>query len=408
MNTRSGRILPASAALAAAIALAIVGARAQSPAQNATPPQVGQQQVGAGQGAGTGQGMGGAQGAAATPVKKAPEVFKNIQVLKDMNADQLQPAMQFIAASLGVGCNECHVEENGRLEAEKDDKNAKGTARRMMQMTMDINKNSFGGRTQVTCFSCHRGSTNPVGVPIISDVETPRAEPPAQGSMPTADQILDKYVQAVGGADAIARIHTRIEKGNILLTTGPQGPTQIPTEIYAKAPNMRLSITHQQNGENYTAFDGTAGWMTQRQGPAPMSAADSANYAVDSDFALPLDLQQKKLYKQIRMSRPEKIGDKEYYVLQAAQAGLPRIKLYFDEQTGLLARLVRMQDVGIGYLPVQLDYSDYRDADGIKLPFRWTLARVSNRFTTQIDSVQQNVPIDDAKFARPAAAPGQE
>jgi len=393
----------AVAGLGTAMALAMAGARAQSTVQAAASPQT-QQATGASQGMGAGQGMGSAQAGSpsAAAVKKAPEVFKNIQVLKDLDADQLQPAMQFIAASLGVGCDTCHVEENGRLEAEKDDKQAKTTARHMMQMTMDINKTNFNGRNQITCFSCHRGSTNPVGVPIIPDVETPRTPPTPAANMPTADQILEKYVQAVGGADAIGKIHTRIEKGSIA-ANGPQGPMQIPTEIYAKAPNMRLSVTHQQGGESYTAFDGTAGWMTQRQGAAPMSAAESANYSVDADFALPLDLQQKKLYKQVRVGRPEKIGDKEYYVLQANQAGLPRIKLYFDEQTGLLVRLIRMQDVGIGYLPVQLDYSDYRDADGIKLPFRWTLARVNGRFTTQIDSVQQNVPIDDSKFAKPAA-----
>ena len=247
-----------------------------------------------------------------------------------------------------------------------------------------------------------------MGIPVIPDVEAPRpapnAAPEAAPAPPTADQILSKYLDAVGGADALMKITTRIEKGNILT-----GGNQVPTEIYAKAPNMRLSVTH-NNTDSFTAFDGTAGWMTQRQGPAPMSAAESSNYMIDADFALPLDLQQKKLYKTFRPGRPEKIGDKEYYVLQARQTGLPVLKLYFDEQTGLLARLVRMTDVGLGLMPVQIDYSDYRDADGIKIPFRWTLARVNGRFTTQIDSVQQNVPINDSKFAKPpapAAAPGQ-
>jgi outer membrane lipoprotein-sorting protein len=360
------------------MALAIVGARAQG----GGPPM------------GGGQAMG-AQTPAGPPVKTASEVFKNIQVLKDLPADQLQPSMQFIAASLGVECGFCHVGN----QFEKDDKQTKLTARKMMLMTMDINKNSFNGRRQITCYSCHRGANDPVGTPIIPDVETPRVEPgPPPANMPTADQILDKYLQAVGGADALQKITTRIEKGNIMT-----GGNQIPTEIYAKAPNMRLSVTHGQNGESFTAFDGTAGWMTTRQGPAAMPAAESSNYMVDADFSLALDLQQKKLYKTFRPGRPEKIGDKEMYVLQARQAGLPNLKLYFDEQTGLLTRLVRYTDVGMGLMPVQIDYSDYRDADGIKLPFRWTLARVNGRFTTQIDSVQQNVPIDDSKFAKPAA-----
>ena len=111
------------------------------------------------------------------------------------------------------------------------------------------------------------------------------------------------------------------------------------------------------------------------------------------------------------MGRPEKIGDTEMYVLTSRAPGMPAIRLYFDEQSGLLTRLVKYTDAGLGLMPVQIDYSDYRDANGIKIPFRWTLARPNGRFTTQIDSVQQNVPVDDSKFAKPAApapaAPGQ-
>jgi outer membrane lipoprotein-sorting protein len=419
-SSRSVKNFLAVGGLTAAMALAIIGARAQSMGapQQAVPPPV-QPTLPPSAALPTpppplpnrqtaptmaGSAAMGAQTAGATPVKLAPEVFKNIQVLKDLPADQLQPAMQFIAASLGVECSFCHVQGAN----DKDDKQPKLTARKMMQMTMDINKNSFNGNRGVTCYSCHRGAHDPVGIPVIPDVEAPRpapnAAPEAAPAPPTADQILSKYLDAVGGADALMKITTRIEKGNILT-----GGNQVPTEIYAKAPNMRLSVTH-NNTDSFTAFDGTAGWMTQRQGPAPMSAAESSNYMIDADFALPLDLQQKKLYKTFRPGRPEKIGDKEYYVLQARQTGLPVLKLYFDEQTGLLARLVRMTDVGLGLMPVQIDYSDYRDADGIKIPFRWTLARVNGRFTTQIDSVQQNVPINDSKFAKPpapAAAPGQ-
>jgi photosynthetic reaction center cytochrome c subunit len=408
-SSRSLKSIFSFSILAVAMALAIAGARAQSvgsAAKTTPPPPTGPASTAPTSAMPGGAGMGAQATASGAPVKLAPEQFKNIQILKDLPADQLQPSMQFIAASLGVECNFCHVQ--GAFD--KDDKQPKTTARHMMQMTMDINKNAFNGNRGVTCFTCHRGAESPVGIPIIPDVETPRMPPPAQGAAaapapPTADQILTKYLDAVGGADALMKIKTRVEKGNITANGN-----QIPTEIYAKAPNMRLSVTHNNGSDSFTAFDGTAGWMTQRQGPAPMPAAESANYMVDADFALPLDLQQKKLYKAFRVGRPEKIGDKEYYVLQARQAGLPVLKLYFDEQTGLLARLIRMTDVGLGLMPVQIDYSDYRDADGIKIPFRWTLARTNGRFTTQIDSVQQNVPIDDSKFAKPAApaaAPGQ-
>src|SRR6202051_2040821 len=102
--------------------------------------------------------------------KKAEEQFKNIQVLKGIPADQLIPAMQFITASLGVECEFCHVE--GAFE--KDDKKPKQTARKMMEMMFAINKENFEGHREVTCYSCHRGSADPVGMPPVM-TEEPKA-----------------------------------------------------------------------------------------------------------------------------------------------------------------------------------------------------------------------------------------
>src|SRR6202451_942495 len=104
-----------------------------------------------------------AQAPPSTGPKTAVQQFKNIQVLKDIPADQLIPAMQFITASLGVECEFCHVQ--GAFE--KDDKKPKETARKMMTMMLAINKDNFEGHREVTCYSCHRGSIDPVGTPLV-------------------------------------------------------------------------------------------------------------------------------------------------------------------------------------------------------------------------------------------------
>jgi len=375
MNNKARKIILAVAGLMLTLALTFAGAHAQA---------------------------GAAQSGGAAPVKTAGQdpQFKNIQVLKDLPADQLLPSMQFISVSLGVECEACHVDG----AREKDDKQMKLTARKMMQMQMDINKNSFNGQRQVTCNTCHRGAEQPASVPVVLDADaaprTPPTPPVAGVTPPTADQVLDKYLQAVGGADALAKIKTRVEKGNVIV-----GANKTPIDVYAKAPNKRVSVSHGQNGDSFTAFDGAAGWMGNTGRPArDMTTAESANSMIDSDFALAADLKAKQTFKQFRMGRPEKIGDKDVYVLLTRAPGMPTVRLYFDEQTGLLLRLSKYTDVGLGIMPVQIDYSDYRDADGIKIPFRWTLARPNGRFSIQIDSVQQNVPVDDAKFAKPAAA----
>ena len=139
----------------------------------------------------------------AVPVKTAEQQFKNIQALKGTPADQLFPAMQFMVASLGVECEFCHVK--GKFEA--DDKRAKQTARRMIEMTLAINKDNFNARREVTCYSCHHGNEEPTGTPPLmsSDAEPSHAEQAAAAptAQPTASQILDKYVAAVGGAEAL-------------------------------------------------------------------------------------------------------------------------------------------------------------------------------------------------------------
>jgi hypothetical protein len=374
-------------ALGVALAAALIGARAQAG------------QAGAGQSAsgGTSSASGQAMGGAA--VKTAAEQFKNIQVLKDIPAYQLTSTMDFISASLGVGCDFCHVDD----AKDKDDKQNKLTARKMMLMTMDINKASFEGHQEVTCFTCHKGTNDPVSVPmVIAENEPPRVPPqPPPANMPTADQLIDKYVQAVGGADAVNKVTSRVEKGNVIV----QG-SSIPIAVYAKAPNKRISITKSPNGESSTAFDGTIGWLGGGRGPRVMNPTETQASKMDADIHFATDV--KKTLTRLRVGRPDKIGDTEMYVVVGQAADQTAVRLYFDEKTGLLTRLVRYTPTAFGRLPTQIDYADYRDVDGVKIPFRWTLARVNGRFTIQIDTAQQNVPIDDSKFTKPeGGAPGQ-
>ena len=331
--------------------------------------------------------------APATAHKTAGEAFKNVRILKDVPAEQLIPTMQFIAASLGVECTFCHVQ--GAFE--KDDRKEKQTARRMMQMMAGINKDNFDGDRDVTCYSCHRGSPAPQTIPAIAATEAapgPEAAttPPA---LPSADQVIEKWAQAVG-ADALRKVTSRVQKGQLLGLGGRPSPV----DVVAKAPDKRISVVQTPRGESITAYDGSRGWLTGREGAHPMTAAESEAARLDADLQLPLHLKQ--LYAGFRVQPAERIGDRDAVLLVAANEGKPPLKLYFDAQSGLLLREQRYADTALGYLPTQVDFGDYRDVDGVKVAFRWTLARPSGRFTIQIDSTQQNVPVDDARFAMPA------
>jgi len=327
-------------------------------------------------------------------VKTAGQVFKNVTELKDVPADQLMPAMQFISTSLGVQCDTCHVA--GKFEA--DDKRAKKTAREMIAMTMAINKNAFHGQTQVTCYSCHRGSERPVAVPPVIETDAPaktEATTASSATPPTADSILEKYVAALGGADAIKKITSRVGSG-VILTSGQE----TPIEVFTKAPNKRITVTHSQGADSYTAFDGTIGWMGSAGRPArEMAPADAKGSALDSEFYLAIRM--KEVFMQLRPGRPDKIGEVAVLTLTGTRPGLPPVRFFFDANSGLLLRMIRYTENPLGRMPVQIDYADYRDVDGVKTPFRWTLSRPNGRFTIQLKEVKANVAINDSKFAKP-------
>src|ERR1017187_10061465 len=332
----------------------------------------------------------------AADVKTAEQVYKNIVALKGTPADQLGASMQFIAASLGVDCEFCHVQ--GKPEA--DDKGPKRTARDMIAMTLGIDKDSFHGRPQVTCFSCHRGSANPVSTPPVLDSDAPArpaapAAPPAGTATVTPDQIADKYLTAVGGADAIRKITSRVMKGSILA-----GGMDSPIELYTKAPNKRVSVSHMGGRESITAFDGTVGWTGSTAAARQMSEAEAGSASLDAEFSLALRL--KELFPQLRRGRPEQVNGVDCEVLQGTRPGGIAVRLDFDKQSGLLLRMVRTTTNPMGRMPVQIDYADYKEFDGVKVPLRWTLARPNGRFTIQIKEVQDNVAVDDAKFMKPA------
>ncbi len=341
--------------------------------------------------------------------KLAEEQYKNIKVLKGIPADQLIPAMQFITASLGVECEYCHVRDGHTMVFDKDDKKPKLAARKMIEMMTAINKDNFEGKREVTCFSCHRGAAEPVGIPIISE-EEPKPEPPgekkpvdAQAAMPPADPILDKYLAAVGGADAVQKVASRVEKGTITAFGGQH----FPVDVYGKAPDKRVSVMHFPNGDSVTAFDGHGGWLGTPGRPPHIMTGDEIDSArMDADLYFPVHL--KALRQKFLAGPGEKIDGHDTVQVVGRTEGQPPLRLYFDSQSGLLLRLVRYSETPLGRLPTQIDYSDYRDADGVKVPFRWVLARPGNRFTIQVDEVHQNVPVDDAKFVAPPPPPEQK
>jgi photosynthetic reaction center cytochrome c subunit len=329
--------------------------------------------------------------------KTAGQAFKNVQVLKSIPAHQLFPTMQFIASSLGVRCDFCHV----RGDFSSDAKHPKLIARKMIEMEFSIDNANFGGRKVVTCYTCHRGSPRPVGVPAVGEAAMNSApEGGMNASTPSTDEIISNYIEALGGASALEKITTRVEKGTLTAFGG----RHFPITLYAQAPDERVSIMQTPRGESITGYNGSEGWMTGGPGPPRMMTADDLAAArLNAEFDLALDLKQ--LYPHLREARPEQVNGKTAYVLLGLKRGQPPVKLYFDPESGLLVRMESFSETALGPNPTDVDYADYRQVDGIKVPFQWTIARPGGSFTIQVSSIQQNVPIEKSKFAAPAASP---
>jgi hypothetical protein len=328
------------------------------------------------------------------PERRTEDVFKNVQVLKGVPAGQLIPAMQFMASSLGVDCAFCHVQGN----FEKDVKKAKQTARAMMRMTFALNRENFDNRREVTCYSCHHGAREPADIPVVAvDSEpgsvTNRAEPRTLPShLPTVAQLLDNYVVALGGASAIERISSRVEEGTVTSIENSG-----PVEIFSSSSGQQAFVRHLSHGDSATIFDGRNAWFVLSGHPArPLQGADLDAARLDADLHFPLHI--RRTFPELRVEYPEKVGGLEAYVVVGIREGQPLVKFYFDQQSGLLMRVVRHADSPLGLDNAQTDYADYRNVDGVQIPFRRTFSAPTSISTIQLDHVQQNVFIDASHF----------
>ena len=336
----------------------------------------------------------------------AENVFKNVTVLRGIPVDEFMGTMGVFSAALGFSCEDCHTaSSNDWANYAKDVSPRKQMARRMVTMMTELNKQYFGGRQVVTCFSCHRGANRPKATPSLTLLYgTPPADEldvllaPGGPDTPTAAQIIDKYLQAVGGA-AAAKLTSYTAKGTYS-GYGPEGFPR-PVEIYAKAPNQKAVIVRDKEaGDNATVFSGVAGWVSAPFKPVEvmeLHGAELDSIRADAELMFPVNI--KGALTNLRSSS-DFINDRTVLAVQGNK-GAALVTLYFDEETGLLTRMVRSTPSPVGRLPVQMDYSDFRDVAGVKIPFKFTMTWLDGRSNFELTEVQPNTTIDAARFARP-------
>jgi hypothetical protein len=354
-----------------------------------------------------------AQSPAADKQPLAEEVFKNVQVLKGIPVSEFMATMGFFSASVGLNCVYCHVPESLQdWQKFADDVPRKRMARTMVQMVNAINKNNFGGRQVITCYSCHHGNERPKGVPSLAvQYGTPEEDPneieipPQPVGGPSADQLLDKFVTALGGSQHLAAV------SSVTATGTYEGydsyHEKVPFELYAKSPAQMTTVIHTQNGDSTTVFNGSAGWVASPGNPVPLLplAPGSELDGVRLDAQLLFPGQTKQALSQWKSGFPiTTIGDSDVQPVEGIGPGKTRVKLFFDEKTALLTRQLRYSSTAVGVNPIQIDYADYRDVDGVKRPFRWTVTWTNGQSTYRVNEYHSGAAIDAGKFAKPAPA----
>jgi hypothetical protein len=350
--------------------------------------------------------------------KTVEQVQKNIQVLTGLPQSQLIPVMNYMSSSLGVRCNFCHVNKDGNWDFPSDAKPEKASARDMIKMVLSVNKTTFKGATEVSCYTCHRGRTHPLSVPTLPIPEPTRpggearpapgaapgaspAQTPAE-AMPTADQILAKYQEAVGAPTAIEKLKTLSIKGTWLTSNG----MTFGYELYQSGPDrLYAALNTPRQGMIERGFDSAVGWEQSTRGLRDLSGEELVY--LRRYPGLFGNLKLKEQFTSLSAAGKDKIDGRDVYVLRGMTPGGKRERLYFDAATGLLVRRITSTPTIIGSIPEQVDFDDYHDVDGLKLPFKIRISTVdpNSSATLQFTEAKLNAAVDESKFKKPAPKP---
>jgi hypothetical protein len=340
------------------------------------------------------------------------DVFKSVTVLRDIPVDTFFDAMGMFANAMGNDCTFCHVPQAALDRAKFAEVTPRmQRARQMIGMMQTINKNFFGGTPRVTCFTCHHGNQSPRSDPNIAlQYSTPEEDPnvrdfPTDATL-SADKIFEKYLASVGGPANLAKLTSLVAHGTYAgFDTLFE---KVPLDIFAKAPNQYTTIVHMKAGDSVRAFNGTSGWMAGPDTAIPLVTLTAGNLdraRLEALVAFPAGMP--KAYPHWRVGRAV-LDNEEVTVVQGIDDDRQPIANLYFAPSGLLVRVVRWTVTPVGFVPTQIDYSDFRDVAGVKVAFKRVVSQTFMQMTVELTDVRPNAPVDAVKFARPAPAPASK
>ena len=349
---------------------------------------------------------------AAPPAQQPPmaeNVYLNVQVLKGIPVDQFNDTMGMFASALLLDCVGCHdprITSDPKAFANPTPRIQR--ARQMVGMMNTLNKNFFGGRPRITCFTCHHGDPQPEQAPSLTLQYSELVDDPSSMKFfpdiaaPPAEQVLAKYIQALGGAQRLSAFTSYTAAGTYL--GFDTSDTEVPLQVFSKAPNQRTMIADPPVGPDLMwVYNGRNAWKYQPDTPVPLielTGWSLIGTGIDAMVFFPAAIPKAFAQWQVGYA---KIDGRDVQVVRGINPNQSPVNLHFGD-SGLLVRLVRWTETAAGPVPVQIDYSDYRDVAGVKFPFHWVMTWTNGQSTIQLKDVRPNVAIPDSRFARPSPA----
>lgn len=322
--------------------------------------------------------------------KKSSEKFKSVSILTEMPADQMGKVMNMMSASLGVNCNFCHEGTNFA----KETVGKKDVARKMLEMTLGLNRDFFQGRVEVNCYTCHRGQSQP-STTLALDRAKPVVPPIQSEKMPSANDIFAKHATALGGPEKPVSIKTlhviakRIE---------PNGAIE-PEELWQTASGLSRMVTQYGSIAVVEGFDGTSAWKRANDNVIALKSDEAEQIRIEAAIAFASESLPSR-YSKAAFKIVDRVDGREVYVLTATSEGKLEERLYFDVQTGLLSRRIASVPTVLGAFEFQVTYRDYREFEGRRHPTLIQFAIPNITWTRQVTAIETNVQFDDSLFQK--------
>jgi hypothetical protein len=345
--------------------------------------------------------------AAAQQGASAGSTRPKLQVLQALPEAQLFSLMNVVAYSLGVHCDYCHVQVKPDLSQtpsnvggwvwDRDDKPQKQIARDMMRMVIGLNAGQFGGDARITCYTCHRGGTQPLRLPTLPPPPRGPDIPSVAAALPSADRIWTNYVDAVGQISAPAPGTGTIISGWDDRPEGRYGTV----EIVLAGDRYRATVSRPA-GTVSQGLDGDTAWVAANDRAQRLSGEDAARLRRIAVRYRPMRARPANL----EVAGVEPVTGRDAYVVTAKIDAITTLTMYFDVVTGLLRREMTTTETTLLPLQEQVDYDDYRAVNGVQFPFHIRSSENGAPYATMTQTVVQirrNVTVDAAVFQPPSA-----